>query len=191
MPLPNATPRKEAHHRIIDMKAYEREDGLFDIEAHLVDTKPFDFDRLGFSTALPAGSPLHDLWVRMTVDNDFVVRDIVAASDVTPYGVCKEAESTLRVLIGERIERGWSSKVKTLLGGAASCTHLKEMLIPLATTALQGIRGLRPPEARREQQTPVPAQIDSCFAYDRRRTVVQWLWPEHHVADENDASSSR
>ena len=44
MPLP-ARARREIHHRSIDMRAYAREDGLFDVEAHLVDTKPFDFDR--------------------------------------------------------------------------------------------------------------------------------------------------
>jgi hypothetical protein len=181
MPLSSPVARREAHHRVIDMKAYAREDGLYDIEARLVDTKPFDFERLAASLPIPAGHPLHDISLRLTVDHEYVVRAIEAASDVTPYALCKEAESTLQVLVGERIARGWSAKVKERLRGAASCTHLMEMLIPLATTAMQGIRGLRPKHDRRSAGDAVPAQIDTCYAYGRSREVVQRLWPQHSL----------
>ena len=39
MPLPNPVPRKLMHTRAIECNGYEREDGLWDIEAHLTDTK--------------------------------------------------------------------------------------------------------------------------------------------------------
>lgn len=185
MPLPNSVPRREVHQRIIEMKAYARDDGMFDVEAHLVDTKPFDFDRVGSPQTLRAGDALHDLWVRLVVDEQFVVRDIQAASDITPYGLCKGAESTLKVLIGERIARGWSSKVKEKLRGTASCTHLMEVLIPLATAAYQGIRGTRTIEARRAETGGKPVQLDSCYAYSRHGEVVQRLWPQHY--EQSDA----
>lgn len=155
------------------MRAYAREDGLYDAEAHLVDTKPFDFLRPSSPVPTPAGQALHDLWVRITVDEDFTVRAIEAASDVTPWGICKEAEATLSVLVGERLARGWSSRVKERLRGAASCTHLMEMLIPLATTALQGINALR------TDLHHSPKKIDSCYAFGREREVVKLLWPQH------------
>jgi hypothetical protein len=182
MPLPEPAARREIHHRVIDMKAYAREDGLYDVEAHLVDTKPFDFERLASNGPVPAGQALHDLWVRLTVDGEYVVRAIAASSDVTPYALCREAETTLQVLVGEPIARGWSAKVKERLRGAASCTHLMELMIPLATTALQGIRGVKPKHERRSATGGVPAQIDSCFAYGRQRSVVQQLWPQHYQA---------
>lgn len=172
MPLSEPRARREIHHRIIDMKAYAREDGLFDAEAHLVDTKPFDFLRPSSPVPAPAGKALHDLWVRITVDGDFTVRAIEAASDVTPWGICKEAEATLSVLVGEKLARGWSSKVKEKLRGAASCTHLMEMLIPLATTALQGIRALD------TKTHHTPEKIDSCYAFGGEREVVRMLWPD-------------
>lgn len=163
------------------MQAYARDDGLFDIEAHLVDTKPFTFQRISAAEPLSAGRPLHDLWVRMTVDPDYVVRGIEAASDVTPWGICRQAESTLAVLIGERIERGWAAKVKERLRGAASCTHLMEVLLPLASTALQGMRAVRP-----DRKTGVDAirpVIDSCYAYGRDREVVRRFFPPDAEAE--------
>ena len=101
------------------------------------------------------------------------------SSDITPYGVCKEAEATLQVLVGERIVKGCSATVKSRLRGAASCTHLMEMLIPMGTTAFQGIRGVLPRQERIDATGAAPRQIDSCYAYRRDGAVVMRLWPEH------------
>jgi hypothetical protein len=188
MPLSQAAARRDIHQRVIDMKAYAREDGMYDVEAHLVDTKPFPFQRVGRPEPWPPGQPLHDLWIRMTIDSELVVRAIEASSDVTPYGICKEAENTLQVLVNERIVRGWSAKVKERLRGAASCTHLMEMLIPLATTALQGISGLKDKSERLSLEQSAPKKIDTCYAYGRQRAVVQRLWPTYYQApDKKDA----
>jgi hypothetical protein len=188
MPLSESAKRREIHHRVIDMKAYAREDGLYDVEAHLVDRKPFAFARISSPEPLPAGQPLHDLWIRLTVDDQYVVRGIEAASDVTPYELCKEAESTLTVLVGERVASGWSSKVKQRLRGAASCTHLMEMLIPMATTALQGIHGMQREHITSVDASSVPVKLDSCYAYARHRDVVKLYWPQHYRPRKASAS---
>lgn len=183
MPLTSPPPRRQVHRRVIDLQVYERDDGRFDVEAHLVDRKPFEFKRLSSPQPLPAGQPLHDLWVRLTVDASYTVVAVEAASDVTPWALCKQAEATLSVMIGERIQRGWSAKVKERLRGTASCTHLMEMLLPAATAALQGIRGLNPERRRKEVGAEgLPAQIDTCYAYSRESEVVLRLWPQHHRA---------
>lgn len=175
MPLPLAAARREVHHRVIDMRAYARDDGLFDVEARLIDSKPFDYLRPSSPRPVPANEPLHDLWVRLTLDRDFFVRGIAAASDVTPWALCREAEGTLQVLVGERVARGWSAKVKERLRGAAGCTHLMEMLVTMGTTALQGVRGSDP-----ALRITAEGKLDSCYAYGRERAVVKMLWPEHH-----------
>ena len=57
MPLPTAVPRKHMHTRDIQCCGYERDDGLWDIEGHLVDTKAFSTtarDTGRATTAFPA-----------------------------------------------------------------------------------------------------------------------------------------
>ena len=120
--------------------------------------------------------------IRLTVNQDLVVLAIEAASDTTPFDLCREAEGTLSVLVGERIVSGWSSKVKTRLRGAASCTHLMEMLITLATPALQGIRGLAREHRPASETGGIEGKLDTCYAYSRERAVVKMYWPEHHRA---------
>jgi hypothetical protein len=43
MPLEPKVARAPLHRRAIEIQGYKREDGLYDIEGHLVDTKPHDF----------------------------------------------------------------------------------------------------------------------------------------------------
>ena len=54
------------------MKVFARDDGLFDVEARLIDRKPFPFLRASSPEPVPAGEPLHDLWVRVTLDTEFL-----------------------------------------------------------------------------------------------------------------------
>ena len=57
MPLSPPAPREVLHDRRIECAGYHREDGLWDIEGHIVDTKPFDFET-SFRGAVTAGTPV-------------------------------------------------------------------------------------------------------------------------------------
>src|SRR5919109_5191059 len=70
MPLSNAVPRKLIHTRAIECKGYEREDGLWDIEAHLTDVKSVVHSRREGGRARQPGEPVHDMWLRVTIDLD-------------------------------------------------------------------------------------------------------------------------
>ena len=181
MPLSQPASRREVHARTIDIRAFGRDDGLYDIEAQLIDRKPFAFWRVAQLEPTPPGEPLHDFSIRLTVDKTLVVRSIEASSDTTPFNICREAETTLGVLVGERIASGWSAKVKSSLRGTQSCTHLMEMLITMATPALQGSRGLAR-ERKIDDSKLGPGKLDSCYAYSRERAVIKLHWPEHYRA---------
>ena len=191
MPLSTAAARREIHHRVIDMKAYAREDGLYDIEAHLVDRKPFALRRLGSTDRIPTEQPIHDMWIRLAVDDQYCIRSIEAASDTTPYAVCKEAESTLEVLTGERIGSGWSARVKKHLRGTASCTHLRELLIPMATTAIQGVEAWLRARDGLDDTNRVEALLDSCYGHARHQWVVKVHSPRRYVRVESEATKDR
>ncbi len=63
MSLPPPLPRDELHLRRMEMRGYRRHDGLYDIEAHLTDTKTTPLERS--EGTVPAGMPLHDMWLRL------------------------------------------------------------------------------------------------------------------------------
>lgn len=178
MPLPVSPHRTELHLRRIEMRGFRRDDGLFEIDGRVTDTKPHALRTMG-GTEIAANTPIHDMWVRLVVDDTLLVHDVLAVSDSTPFPVCKEAVAPMRAIIGERIQSGWSFMVKARLGGATGCTHLMELLIPLATAAYQTIT-----EVRLARPDPVnamgrPTKIDSCYAYAATREIVRRKWPAY------------
>lgn len=190
MPLPAhefSSTRKELHLRQIEMRGYEREDGLFDIEGRVNDRKPQGFKSPSGERTVAPNEFIHDMWLRLTVDRDLVVRDIVSSSDATPYPVCREGDVNLKRIIGMRVGSGWSSEVKRRLGGAQCCTHLMELLIPLATAAFQSLGGLRLAAPDRLDSQGRPVKIDSCFAYSSNRAVVGKRWPQFYTGQQTPA----
>jgi hypothetical protein len=137
MPLPPpCSPRKHIHTRRIVCEAFEREDGLWDIEANMTDVKTYDVDRAR------AGEPLHNMWVRLTLDTRLVIQGIESAMDAHPRGECPHAVHPMKDLVGVKIGAGWQTEVRKRIGGALGCTHLRELLAPMATTAMQAMGGV-------------------------------------------------
>jgi hypothetical protein len=182
MPLPPSVPREELHLRRIELRGYRRQDGRYDIEARMVDTKTSELT-LPEGRVVPAGAALHDMWVRLVVDEDLEVIDIVAATDASPFGLCREATATLQTMKGLRIAAGWSAAVRERLAGRNGCTHLTELLGPLATVAFQTLSQVRSANPMPVDANGRPRKIDSCYAYASDRGVVLSRWPEHYDGD--------
>mgnify|MGYP003646043246 CR=1 FL=1 len=88
MPLSQVTVERDPiHTRAIECRSYRRADGLWDIEGHLTDIKAYPFLNSFRGEVLP-GEPLHDMWIRLTVDRDFIVQNVEAVTDAGPYALC-------------------------------------------------------------------------------------------------------
>ena len=137
--MTDSVARQEIHHRQLEIRFFQRSDGLFEVEGRLLDRKSHPFRRLLQDRDTPAGTPLHDILVRLVIDESLLVHDASATLAASPFDVCRGAANTLAPLKGLRIGAGWNRRVRELLGGAASCTHVVELLGPMATTVYQGL----------------------------------------------------
>jgi len=128
--------------------------------------------------------PLHEMWLRVTVDDSLVIRAVEAAIEHGPFAICPRIAGNFRRLEGERIGPGWRRRVHTLLGGVEGCTHLVELLTPLATTAFQTLFGSRyggrPKHDHTERSGVMARLIGSCHALAPDSEVVRDFWPEHY-----------
>lgn len=190
MPLSDPVARSARHHRRIACDGYLRDDGLWDIEARLVDTKPFDLPNRDRGGHIVAGEPLHEMWLRVTVDGELVIRRVETVTDAGPFNICPRITDNFRRLEGERIGPGWNRRVRELLGGVDGCTHLVELLTPLATTAFQTIYGDRygaGPGSGRKRGGDITAKlIGSCHALAPDSEVVRDFWPAYYEGDDRD-----
>lgn len=178
MPLPAPAPRKLMHRRTVECHGYERDDGLWDIEGHMIDTKTFDVT-LPDRGVVHSGEHFHDMAIRLTVDIDLVVHDAVSTTDFSPNKMCPDIPVDFSVLKGLAIRPGWILKTRDLLGGVKGCTHLLELLGPIATTAYQTLYPVR--VKRKHDDDKRPALINSCHAYAATSPLVLQRWPKFYT----------
>jgi hypothetical protein len=179
--------REELHFRRIDMRGWKRSDGLFEVEARLTDRKPRDFVPASGGKFVAAGDPIHDMGVRLVFNIELYVLEVSTFTDAAPYAVCPDAGPTLQTVVGLRMVSGWGQEVRKRLGGARSCTHLMELLMPMATVAYQSMSGEQAGRPEPVDATGRPRKIDSCFAYAAERDVVLHRWPQFHRPPANPA----
>jgi hypothetical protein len=175
--------RRHVHKRSISADVYARDDGLWDVEAELVDTKSRDF--MLASGLRPAGAAIHRMHLTLTIDTQF---DIVAAharSLEHPYpGHCGEIEPAYGKLVGLNLLRGFKRAVRERLGGAAGCTHLTELTDVLPTAAVQAFAGeviKHRDSADEDVAAPggdqKPFQLDRCHALRSDGPAVARYYP--------------
>lgn len=175
-------PRQSLHRRDITVRGYKRDDGMFDIEGHLHDTKDVDFKVA--SGQRQAGDSLHSMWLRITIDRTMTIVDAEAATDAMPYvGYCDQVTPDYKKLIGLALRPGFSGRVKQLLGGTHGCTHITDLIGIVATTAFQTIagQGLQTPGTK-------PYQLDRCHALALTAPAVARYYPEWYRGDQPFAS---
>lgn len=168
------TGRRQVHLRRITCTGFLRDDGLWDIEGRLTDTKPEAVSLP--EREVPADEPIHDMLVCLTIDSEFVIRDAWARTRSSPYRVCGEIGASYEQLVGERIEPGFTQKVKRLFRGVLGCTHLTELLPPMATTAFQVLWTERA-KARNSAATGT-SPLGGCHALRLDGEVVRLHFPE-------------
>jgi hypothetical protein len=172
--------REELHFRRIDLRGFKRGDGLYEVEANLVDRKPFDFQPPSREQPIRAGEPIHDHVVRVTFGDDMVIREVQAFMRTWPYPECPQGANILSAMVGVRIGPGWNGEIRKRLPPAETCTHLKDMLAALASAAFQTMYSLGARDRDQIGPDGRPRKVDSCYAYGASRELVLKHWPEFH-----------
>ncbi|KRB75154.1 DUF2889 domain-containing protein [Noviherbaspirillum sp. Root189] len=190
MPLPDPEHNREPiHTRTISLRAYRRADGLFDVEGRLQDVRAREITLP--HGPLPAGEPIHDMQLRLTVDASATIVAVAAVTDAAPYGrSCAVITPDYEKLVGLRVGPGFRSGVRRLLAGVNGCTHLTELLLTMGTGVIQALTGEVPqPEGIK------PFSLDGCHALDTRGPIVaqfhpRWYRPQPD-ADSEDGSQPK
>ena len=182
MPLDATLERELIHTRTLEMTAHRRTDGLYDIEGHLVDRKPFRYDMADHQVM--ANAPVHDMWLRLTVDRDGKVRGADALMDVGPHFTCTGVLPNYQRLVGLKLGPGWNRAIRERLGNIEGCTHLCEMLAQMATTALQALGAEYESEVLANGETPPldPNVLNACHTYRDDSEYVRTYFPGSYIA---------
>ena len=105
--------------------------------------------------------------------------------DHTPYPICGKAAFTVDELRGLKIGPGWTRRAHKLMGGRRGCTHLFELLRPIATACFQTMSDSRSGDDKKHNSKPAnvekrPFFINACHALAADGDIVKEFWPQFH-----------
>ncbi len=140
--------------------------------------------------------------IRLTIDHTFTIVDVEAVTDQSPYEMCGQITPDFKKMIGLRIGGGFHRKVRERLGGVHGCTHIVELLRPVATAAFQTVASRRarelnlahrlkigkPPKPVDPNAAPEkPHVIDTCHAWSAEGPVVRRWAPHFYTGPDAEA----
>ncbi len=177
MALPPAAPERQLRHsRRIDVHVYARGAGLWEVDALISDVKTYDTELA--NQVRRAGEPIHDMLLRLVIDEAFNILEAGSETRRMPYpGECDQHGDAYARLAGLNLMRGFRYAVYERLGGVAGCTHLTELTQVLPTAVVQAFAGdvinTRGDGAEAKQ----PFQLDRCHALRTSGDTVRTYYP--------------
>ncbi|HEY3431031.1 MAG TPA: DUF2889 domain-containing protein [Rhodocyclaceae bacterium] len=207
MPLSAPSPRDPIHRRHITCEGFRRADGLVEIDGHITDIRPFPYHG-HWDGEIVDGSPVHEMWLRLVVNQDKLIVDVETAMDHTPFPSCMEVTNHYKRLIGLTIGPGLGKHVFSAVGGPKGCTHVTGLIQTMATTLLQALaseatrilpntehltgdalmqkRMQKVSDVFADSAAPGYPLLNTCYSHASSSPVVKRLAPEFHKADTKD-----
>jgi hypothetical protein len=173
LPLSTPNPRRPMHTRRVEYSGFLRDDGLWDIEGELHDSKPHPFEIQGEGQWAP-NQAVHHMRIRVTLDNAMVIQAIEAVMDSHPHDPCPQALAPMQRMVGTRMSGGWRQAIERHLGNEQGCTHLRELLYNMATAAYQtmvDVSFAAPDDGR------PPPHLGKCLTWGFNSPVVERVYP--------------
>jgi len=165
--------RRLVHTRSVQVQAYAREDGLWDLEATVRDVKERDVPiDAGVRRAREA---FHDMHLTVTINTGMQIIAAHATTQAAPYGrSCDTTPDLYQQLVGLNLLQGFRRAVRERIGGTG-CTHINELAAVLPTAAIQAFVG----EVRlSDPDSPFkPPHLDRCHALRSDGPVVAKYYP--------------
>lgn len=203
MPLSPPIGRQHLHTRRVVCQGFFRDDGLWDIEGRITDEKTYEHAN-EWRGPLKPGDFVHDMSIRLTIDHTFTIVDAEAVTDKSPYSMCGDIAPAFKKLVGLRIGGGFHRAVRERLGGVHGCTHIVELLGPVATTAFQTVSSKKARDLNREHREKTgtlppkdpnaapkprrkPYMLDTCHTWASDSEVTRRWVPHFYTGPDAEA----
>lgn len=177
MTMPTPHPQRQLkHRRSLEVEVFRRPDGLWEVDALLRDVKTRDAPMA--DGVRPAGTPIHDLRLRLVVSSNLDIVEAGSEAAWVPYpGHCDADGNAYAALAGLNLGRGFRASVLDRLGGPRGCTHLTELAQVLPTAVIQGMVGEVLDPRGSEPGAVQPFHLDRCHALRTDGDVVRQHYP--------------
>ena len=179
MPLSEPAEREPIQTRKVEVSSFRRQDGRWDVEGRLTDVAALPI-KTYTGGLIEAGTPIHDMRVRLTLNDTREIVNVDVAMDAHPYPVCPGILPSYQKLMGEKIGPGWNRRIRELFGGVGGCVHIVDLLGPVGTIGFKSvIRESGQDDAAPEDRVDdKPYQVNTCHALASNGPIVRDRWPD-------------
>jgi hypothetical protein len=141
------TPLKEkarglAHRRAIRIETFATDGPHILVEGELHDVRTGDY--FLFTGERRPGGTIHRMTARLLVNPEtMVIEECELEMNQVPRPPCAELADIIGAVKGLAVTKGFSMKVRSLLGGAKGCAHVVSLLLEMGPAVLQGAWAIR------------------------------------------------
>lgn len=166
--------RELVHQRDISIRTYDLGGGRILVEGRLKDQR----HRPRKGETFQGSFLVHDMVARLTISGpDMTIREVEAEMPHHPREGCTEVLPWMQRLVGLKVTRGFTQKVKELIGDAKGCAHLTSLIITLGPVAVQGYWAAYGVD-RRELKADDPRVrmvVNTCYLWREDGPLIQQL----------------
>ncbi len=182
MTLPQAAAQRQLkHRRQIDVQVFTRGNGLWEVDAVLIDTKSRVAEML--DGPRQPGTPIHDMLLRLVVNEKLDILEAGSETRWMPYtGICNEHGDAYSALVGLNLLQNFRMALRQKLGGVLGCTHITELAQTLPTAVVQAFAGEVIDTRGTAEGASQPFQIDRCHALRSDGDIVRLHHPRWYRA---------
>jgi hypothetical protein len=129
---------KLIHERRIDVKTYEMGENKIRIEGTLTDERFCHSFLYSIMNFIKPGR-VHRIIVAMELTlPDLMIEKAEAKMKTVPVELCREAGDVVKEIIGLRVTRGFTNRIRGIMGGRKGCLHMTNLILSMSAAALQG-----------------------------------------------------
>jgi len=174
--MPSQAGRQLVHLRQVELTAFVRDDGLWDLEVTLADRKSRVF--AGGAGDHPAGSMIHGMRLALTVDTQGNILGVAVDMSAVPYAdSCTGAAGEYKLLVGLNLLSGFKAGLRQRIAQRNGCSHLSELAALLPTLAIQSFADIVYPVRDNPGQLEPSSAIDGCHGLRTDGEAIRLYYP--------------
>jgi hypothetical protein len=165
---------KKYHTRSIEINTYEYDEQRLVVEGCLTDHRLQEFHLATGEKRSPGR--LHQMIIHMLVNKTTLeIEGLHVEMPTVPREECLETINSMESVKGLRITRGFTSRVKALVGSGKGCNHLVALLTSMGSSTIQGYAAYKLQESPRFISDMIDMLVNTCWTWRAEGPLMNFI----------------